>query len=64
MKPPLKLETFRFMSVNESYAGVSAREGTQPFQAYPAASGSSIIPATWADASLESPGKVACIAGQ
>jgi len=64
MKPPRKLETFHFVSVDEFYARISSREGTQSFQASAAASGSSVIPATWADAGLESPGEVACIAGQ
>jgi hypothetical protein len=33
-----KLETFRFVSVNETYAGISFREDAQPAQAYIAAS--------------------------
>jgi hypothetical protein len=64
MKLPRELETFRFVSVNESYARISSGEGTQSFQAYAAASGSGVIPATRADAGLEGPGEVACIAGQ
>jgi len=53
-----------FVSVNEFYVRISSREGTQPFQAYAAASSSRAIPAMWADTGLERPGEVACIAGQ
>jgi hypothetical protein len=64
MKPPCRLETFHFVSVNDSYARIGSREGTQSFQAYAAASGSGVIPATWADSGLESPAEVTRIAGQ
>ena len=59
-----QLETFRFVSVDQSYTRISSREGTQSFQADAAASGSGVIPATGSDAGLESPREVACIAGQ
>ena len=64
MRSPFKLETFRFVPVNDSYVRIGLCEGAQLFQAYIAASRSRLIPATWRDASLERPGEVARIAGQ
>jgi NADPH:quinone reductase-like Zn-dependent oxidoreductase len=54
----------RFVPINQLYAGISSREGTQSFQARIAASGASFIPAARRDAVLEGPREVARIASQ
>ena len=64
MKLPRELERLRLVSINEFYARISSRKDTQSFEGDAAASGSGVIPAAWADAGFESPGEVACIAGE